>query len=68
MFFSLFIAILSIVMYINIVIAEISSSTKWLLQSDNNADYYNAAIKRSRIKNILLIISSLFWTAVLIYW
>lgn len=66
MFFCLFIALLSTLFYINILIAEIANTkiNMYSMQDDNS---YNESLKRGKVKNILLIIMSLFWTTVILF-
>ena len=66
MFFCLFIALLSTLFYINLLIAEIANTkiNMYSMQDDNS---YNESLKRGKVKNILLIIMSLFWTTVILF-
>lgn len=66
MFFTLLIALLSTLFYANILIAEIVNS-KNSIYEDRNAEFFKEAVRRSHLKNTLLIIISLFWTTFIIY-
>lgn len=66
MFFCLVIALLSTFFYVNILIAEIVNA-KINVYGQQDENYRNEAIRRSKVKNILLIIMSLFWATIILW-
>lgn len=66
MVFCLFISILSILLYFNILVAEIVNSKNGV--NVQNENQYNNSIILSKIKFILLIIFSIFISNVIYYW
>lgn len=66
MIFCLFISILSILLYFNILVTEIVNSKNGV--NVQNENQYNNSIILSKIKFILLIIFSIFISNVIYFW
>ena len=64
MYFCLVVSILSTLMWVNVMYAEyITSKVNPYTHGDDNVDKM-----RGKLKNILVIIMAIFWSAVILYW